>query len=72
MAHRSRQWLCVLTHNNVAPVHGEQVLLENPDCPKCLLAQAPEDGQAHHATGDSVCGHLIELQARAVQHLQGK
>ena len=61
-----------LTYDDVVPVHGLEVVGKVPHSPKALVQQATEHDQAGHPAEDRKGGHLEELHARAVQHLQGK
>lgn len=59
-----------LTENDVARVDLQEGQLKVPDSAEGLALEAPEDGEADDAGGDRIRCHLIELQPRAVQHLQ--
>jgi hypothetical protein len=60
------------TQHDVARVQLGEGDVEGPDGAKRGQLEAAEDREADHARADRVGGHLVELQPRAVQHLQAE
>ena len=56
----------------MVPLDALHPLVEGPDRPEGLPREAPEDYKAGHAAEHGKGGHLEELHARAVEHLQRK